>query len=85
MLWETLVNDNKTYELIDELYSYFIDYLNIRDEKTYMGRQLYRIIEKEVLKHYGTVSKNDFEYITKQDINEIISIFSKKLDKRKLH
>ena len=80
-----MMQNDKTYELIDELYSYFIDYLNIRDEKTYMGRQLYRIIEKEVLKHYGTVSKNDFEYITKQDINKIISIFSKKLDKRKLH
>jgi len=79
------MHDNKTYELIDELYSYFIDYLNIRDEKTYMGRQLYRIIEKEVLKHYGNVSKNDFEYIKKQDINKIISIFSKKLEKRKLH
>ena len=79
------MNDNKTYELIDELYSYFIDYLNIRDEKTYMGRQLYRIIEKEVLKHYGTVTKDDFEYITKQGINKIISSFYKKLDKRKLH
>ena len=79
------MNDNKTYELIDELYSYFIDYLNIRDEKTYMGRQVYRIIEKEVLKSYGTVSKNDLEYITKQDINKLILYFSKTLDKRKLH
>ena len=79
------MNDNKTYELIDELYSYFIDYLNIRDEKTYMGRQLYRIIEKEVLKHYGTVSKNDLEYITKQDMDNIRLVFNKIWDKRKLH
>jgi hypothetical protein len=87
--------DKKTYRLINELYFYFIDHLNIRDiclfekedysEHTDVGRELYRIIEKEVLKHYGKVTKNDLNYIKNQDVKKLILHFSKTINKRKLH
>jgi len=95
-----IMHKDKTYELINELYFYFIDYLNIRNiclfekddysehtdiEHTDIGRELYRIIEKEVLRHYNKVTKDDLNDIKKINVKKLISYFSKTINKRKLH
>ena len=98
MLWAIRgkkMHDPSVYELASQLYFYFIDYLNIRDrcvienddysENTDLGREIYYMIEEEIIRNMMKPHTKDWRLLGEMDIKERIKEYIKEYNRKKLN
>jgi hypothetical protein len=78
------MQDPSVYELANDLYIYFINYLDIKDkcivkkedysESTDLGREIYEIIEEEIIRNIMQPFTNDWKLLGEGDIKKRIMI-----------
>ena len=90
------MNDHKVYELAEELYFYFIEYLDITakcvvqiddkyTENTDLGREIYHMIEDEIMRNMLQPKTNDWKLLGEKDIKKRILKYVKHYNQTKLH
>ena len=89
------MQDHNVYELAHDLYLYFINYLDIKDkciiekedysESTDLGREIYEMIEEEIIRNIIQSTTKDWNLIGEKDIKKRILKHVKEYNKTKLH
>jgi len=90
------MHDPSVYELANELYLYFIDYLNIKDkclvkvndkysENTDLGREIYYMVEEEIIRNMMKPHTKDWSLLGEMDIKERIKEYVKEYNRKKLN
>jgi hypothetical protein len=89
------MQDPSVYELANQLYLYFIEYLDIKDkcivktddysENTDLGREIYYMIEEEIIKNIMKPQKEDWRLLGDLDIKDRIKEYVKEYNRKKLN
>jgi len=89
------MHNPSVYELANDLYIYFINYLDIKDKcivekedyskSTDLGREIYEIIEEEIIRNMMQPFTNDWKLLGEKDIKKRIMKHVKTYNKKKLH
>jgi uncharacterized protein YjgD (DUF1641 family) len=99
MLWAIKgkkMHDKSVYALANELYVYFIEYLGIKDkcitkvngvydENTDLGKEIYDMIEEEIIRNMMKPHTKDWSLLGKIDIKDRIKEYIKEYNRKKLN